>query len=404
MKGVSAWQQFHSSAAGRFSGHFWWQSAFRQIPPSRTENNIHATQTDQHLRWVFNWQKQLPRWMLGFKAGQNAETLIYQSDLLPPGPDTTRMSMLELQLARKQNKKQLFYIAFRQMWEQAWSDNIANGGYVLRNTQSIQTAFRQKFQNGISLGSSANLQHTDQKVQPPTLTAYAAKESEHWKTHLRLSQNFNLPTFNDLYWNGSYASGNPDLKPELARALEWTLEIRGEGWRIWQTMSTTTTQNLILWQNDLNGWSPRNLRKVKSPGINIGFEYSKESWQLRSETDYQNPVVKQSENPQDPALGHRLLFYPAWKTTSLLAWQAKNFKAILSHSFTGKRFTTSDNGLWQKPFQLFDLSLTYTLKFKHLQLQTNFQILNLLNTQYEYLPYRPMPGRGWRVGLVVWSL
>ncbi|HHJ50898.1 MAG TPA: phosphatase PAP2 family protein [Phaeodactylibacter sp.] len=404
MKGISAWQQFYSSTAGRFSGHVWWQSAFRQIPPSRTENNIHATQADQHLRWVFDWQKQVPRWTLGFKAGQNAETLVYQSDLLPPGPDTTRMSMLELRLARKQNEQQLFYIAFRQMWEQAWSDNIAGGGYALRNTQSLQTALRQQFQNGISLGASANLQRTDQQIQPPTLTAYAAKESEHWKTHLRLSQNFNLPTFNDLYWSGSYASGNPDLKPELARALEWMLEIRGEGWRIWQATSTTVTQNLILWQNDLNGWSPRNLRKVKSPGINIGFEYSKKAWRLRSETDYHNPVVKQSENPEDPALGHRLLFYPAWKTTSLLAWQPKNFKAILSHSFTGKRFTTSDNGLWQEPFHLFDLSLAYTLKFKHLSIQSNFQILNLLNTQYEYLPYRPMPGREWRVGVVVWSL
>ncbi len=397
--GVSGWLQFYHAGTGRFSGHLWRQSAFRQIPPSRTENNVHAKQSDKHLRWVFDWQKELPRWITGFKAGQNIERLIYQSDLIPPGPDSTRMSMFEFRLAKKESEQQLFYIAFRQMWEEARSDNIAPEAYALRNTQSLQTAFRHRFAQKISLGGSANLQRTDGRLLPPTLTAYAAMTRKNWNTHLRLSQNFNLPTFNDLYWNGSYASGNPDLKPELARSIEWMTDLQGKKWRLWQVASTTITQDLILWQNSAEGWSPQNLRQVLSYGINAGLEYKGSSWRFRTEWDYQNPIVKKSANPDDPALGHRLLYYPAWSSSSLLAWQHKTFKAILSHRYTGKRFTTSDNSQWLKPFQQFDFTLAYALLFEHAALQFRLQIINLGNTYYEYLPYRPMPGRQWRVGV-----
>ncbi len=397
VKGISAFQKLYTPRWGRFSAHFWIQSAFRQIPPSRTESNVLARQNDQHLRWVFDWQKSNVRnWLFGLKAGMNRERLDYRSILTPPGPDTMQFTMLEGRIA-KTRAKSSFYLALRQSIEQAWSDNIVENSYAKRNTQSIQTAYNRNFNATLQLGFSTNWQRTNKKWLPPTTTLFLSLEKEIINTHLRLTQNLNLPTFNDLYWRGNYASGNPELKPELARSIEWMTKAKTDYFQVWQVSSLTHTKNLILWQNGPNGWMPQNIREVLTPEINFGLSWARPHWKLRMEADFGDPRIHQSDKPQDPALGHRLLYYPAWKTTSLLMFHRGAWQTALSHSYTGKRFITSDNSQWLNGWQEFDWALSYTLHFAKAKLLCKVQILNLFNKNHEFFPYRPLPGRQWRV-------
>ncbi len=401
LQGFSAFQKFYTPRWGRFSLHLWQQAAFRQIPPSRTEINTQARQKDRHFRWVVDWQKNAGQnWLLGLKIGGNREWLDYQSKIVPPGPDTIQTEMLETRLAKTLSRSS-FYFALRQMRERAWSDNISESGYAARITQSMQTAYHQNLTSQLSIGFSANWQRTNRQVMPPAAALFLALKRKKIHTHLRLTQNFNLPTFNDLYWNGGYARGNPNLKPELARSAEWMLKWKVGSFQIWQLSSITHTRNLILWQNGANGWSPQNIREVLSPEFNAGLSWSVQHWTWRSEVNFGDPRIRRSEKPDDPALGHRLLYYPAWRSTSLLSYRKGAFQSALGHSYTGKRFTTTDNTQWLNAWQQFDFSLSYTLFFAEAKLELKFQLLNLFNKNHEFFPYRPLPGRQWRVSLAL---
>ncbi len=401
IQGLSAFYQHYTNNTGRISIHLWAQDAFRQIPPSRSEINTHATQSDRHLRWVTDWQKQIKHNLLiGLKAGSNREQLIYQSDLIPPGPDTSHTFMLEARMAG-QLKKTSSFLAFRQMWERAWSDNISDSNYAIRTSQSLQIAAKKQINKLLISGGSCHLQRTDGEINPPTASVYLNFQHGKWNSRLRLTQNYNLPTFNDLYWNGGYATGNPGLKPELARGSEWMLKWKTKKLELWQLSSISLTKNLILWQFDNTVWTPENIRTVLSPGINAGLHISLGYWNIRTEADYQAPRILENQNTNNSYKGKRLPYYPFWKSTTTLSLKKQHLHIALLHSYTGKRFTTTDNKKLLPGFHQLDLAASYTTNINEATLQWRFQLLNLLNQNNEFFPFRPLPGRQWSISVLI---
>jgi iron complex outermembrane receptor protein len=73
---------------------------------------------------------------------------------------------------------------------------------------------------------------------------------------------------------------------------------------------------------------------------------------------------------------------------------------ILNHTYTGYRYTSSDHSQYLEPYYLHNLSLAYQLDFKKMRIDLQFQINNLINTTYQVLAARPMPGINYRGGLV----
>ncbi len=78
----------------------------------------------------------------------------------------------------------------------------------------------------------------------------------------------------------------------------------------------------------------------------------------------------------------------------------KKTTVMLNHTYTGYRYTSSDHSQYLEPYYMHNVSLAYNFDFKKLSIDIQFQINNLLNTNYQVLTARPMPGINYRGGLV----
>ena len=60
----------------------------------------------------------------------------------------------------------------------------------------------------------------------------------------------------------------------------------------------------------------------------------------------------------------------------------------ITHIYTSQRFYSSDNSNWLSPYQLWNASVTFTLKSIVLGIKCD----NVLNTSYQEIANRAMPG------------
>lgn len=206
------------------------------------------------------------------------------------------------------------------------------------------------------------------------------------------SKNFRIPTFNDLYWQGS---GNQNLKPESA--------LQGELGQVFATQNITFTTtafyskitNMLRWLPSSSGqWQPINTDKVTIYGLEALLEWKKEFKEatLQVNGTYAYTV---SENA---ATNKQLIYVPFHKATSSIAFRYKRLIFTYQNLFNGAVFTSSDNVYDLEEYLVSNMSVDYKMGRKK-TIMFGFQILNLENKPYQSVLSRPMPGRNYMMNL-----
>jgi vitamin B12 transporter len=228
-----------------------------------------------------------------------------------------------------------------------------------------------------------------------------------WKANdtLTLKNNyfrsFKFPDFDDLYWEESGFSGNPDLKSEDGWGADLSIELTPPiGLNINSTLYGQWTENSIHWSNESGIWRPENY------GSAVLF-----GWDNR--VDYTIPV---SVGPlTKPVLSFSWLFQMSWLLSGDLTFSDdkripympvhtlgvslelpwKTVKSELPGSFAiigrfeSVRYTNTANSRELEP--CFLLSITYNQKVNK-NIGVFGKLNNVLNTAYfSYADY-PMPG------------
>ena len=71
----------------------------------------------------------------------------------------------------------------------------------------------------------------------------------------------------------------------------------------------------------------------------------------------------------------------------------RNFRFSLSEEFTSSSYTSSDNSSWLFPYNIINAVLAASIMNNNkLNADIQLNINNLLNEEYQVVPYRPMPG------------
>lgn len=98
-----------------------------------------------------------------------------------------------------------------------------------------------------------------------------------WRSVLSYGTAFKAPTFNELYYPGF---GNPHLRPEQSRTLEWSL--RGKpGWGSWSaTVFRTEVDRLIAF--DADTFAPANIGTADITGLEATVTTHLSGWRLQS--------------------------------------------------------------------------------------------------------------------------
>jgi vitamin B12 transporter len=209
-----------------------------------------------------------------------------------------------------------------------------------------------------------------------------------------LSKNFRIPTFNDLYWQGS---GNSDLKPEHSVQGEISNEITIKNSKLVVTGFLIKLEDMIRWIPSSSGlWQPENTHNVTNYGLETRLETKKAfNQQVLSLTASYAYTV--SENNQT---NKQLTYVPFHKANANLAYHLKSFTAYYQWVYTGEVFTSSDNFYKLDDYTLSNIGFDYNFGKKKTYL-LGFQVLNLSNENYQNVLSRPMPGRNFKLYLTL---
>lgn len=206
------------------------------------------------------------------------------------------------------------------------------------------------------------------------------------------SKNFRIPTFNDLYWQGS---GNQNLKPESSLQAELGQVFTTRNLSFTTTAFYSKITDMIRWLPSSSGqWQPINTDKVTIYGLEALLEWKKE---FKNATLQVNGTYAYTVSEND-ATNKQLIYVPFHKATSSLAFRYKQATFTYQNLFNGAVFTSSDNVYNLEEYLISNASLDYKIG-KRKPIVFGFQVLNLENKPYQNVLSRPMPGRNYMMNL-----
>ena len=213
------------------------------------------------------------------------------------------------------------------------------------------------------------------------------------------SRNSKVPTLNDLYWN---PGGNVDLKNEYSYNCEVSWEMKGTLFTplVYTTELTLYSNNIkdmIQWiPSQFAYWSPLNISKVKTSGLEAGFNLDLKSNNLKLKLNSQYAfTIANIEKPGDANYfsDKQLEYVPNNQLNAGIRISYNKLYSSWITCFTGKRFINADNSQYLPDYTLNNLIAGIRLKSGKNSFDITFRIDNILSVNYQAIAYYPMPGR-----------
>lgn len=229
---------------------------------------------------------------------------------------------------------------------------------------------------------------------------------------LKYFANYNLPSYNDLYWP---ISGNINLKSEKIFGLEfiyqgqWTFNKKSD-LRVNINPFLKRVNDQIFWQpNELLGsgiWSPKNLKSVVIKGLetNLSFPFiNRKKQEFSAELGYQ--YVQALNNTMfyegDISYKKQIMFTPRHKLNIALRYIQRRLTVSMDNRFVSRRYYSTDNNYFLNPYFLSDCTLQYKMPFsKLISASVLLSVQNIWNTKYEELFGFPLPLRNFNIRFI----
>lgn len=405
-------QQFSQRVSDKsiVSFRVWYQKSMYEVPEiASSQDDAEATEENTFYRVLGGWNYGAEKFEF------NYQTAFIRQDLDYEDPKTGIFSLNRYNNII-QNAEANFLLATRSRittglqysWEEGVVDDFGST-HPIRNRIALFSAYKfQPFEKW-EFALSAREEFVNGKTTPlaPALSATFAP-SEAVKLFTNLSRNYRLPTFNDLYWLGGGARGNPSLRSELSMSAETGISIQ-KSWLTFKAVAFSNhVDNWILWSPDASQvWTPQNIKKVWARGLEMQTSIDQKIGSVRitvsglySYTRSTNESIYDNGNPNEK--GKQLMLTPVHQASGTLHLGYQKYWLRVVHSFTGDQFTDTDNTVYNVlPFY----NVTNVFAWKDFQLNTrwrpslSFEVNNLLDTKYEARPGYPMPLRNYKISL-----
>ncbi len=393
----------------------WYQFSDRNIPPAMGSNGRKAKQVDATWRITSQWKKQGATMGWAARVALLTEKLNYTENIISKTDAVSAVSELESQV--KITKNQVLNMGVNNTWQEVATNNYSstqqiNRGSIFTNykientlkTRQAMVSLRKEF-----ISTNSNVPFT------PSLGLHGKL----WKgisANANISRNYRVPTLNDLYWNDASAIGNPNLLPESGLTSDVGLTAK---FSFPNSLSKKSTQisfsgnvfnsnvnNWILWKPNASGrWSPENILEVWSRGIetNTGIEQAIGQVKLKFtvQTSY---VVSTNEKPKssnDDSYKMQLIYVPIYNHQANISATFRGLYINYNQTYTGYRFTTSDNTKALSPYWLGNAQVSYQSIFKKLTFKIFLQANNIWASSYQVVQNFAMPLRSFQVGLSI---
>jgi len=215
--------------------------------------------------------------------------------------------------------------------------------------------------------------------------------NDFYSVKFNASKNFRIPTFNDLYW---VTGGSADLNPETSYQAEITNEFTIKDFGITLTGYYNQLEDMLRWIPTGPMWEPENTEEVEIFGLEAGLSYSKiigkHSINLNGNYGYTSSKNKKTDK--------YLIYVPAHKGNARVSYGYQNLNIYGEFLYVGEVYTRSDNNSRYNidAYQVFNLGTDYTFKTNY---TLGVKVQNVLNTYYESVENRALPGRNFMMYL-----
>ena len=214
------------------------------------------------------------------------------------------------------------------------------------------------------------------------------------------SINYRIPTLNDRYWN---PGGNPTLIPENSLSIESGFEYSHKSsflsYNATMRFYSMSVDNWIIWLPDNIIWRPQNIRHVHNSGLELNvsgnLKISNGHLFWNSAYSYTKATNLTQIDQYDRSINKQLPYVPYHQLTFSIGLKRSSWETSITSSYTGDRFTSTDNQDKLESFGLIDFRIGKSVE----KIMVDLSIDNLFDTTYYHLPYRAMPGRNYRMGI-----
>lgn len=383
--------------------HFWRSQNYREITPTMTAVNVGAVYRDTSNRVVGEWTHFFNHSFLKIRTAYLYDKNFYESNLVKNSQNGIHSSISEAEWNYNFSEKHQIRTGLNVTFDQSDNNNYAATHQRTRLALFVNDVLRTKF---IDLTGSLRQEFVNNNTTPTTFSVGFEKNilspftphSSQLILRGSFSRNFNIPTFNDLYWANL---GNPNLINEQGWSKELGLSFkRKSDTKLLQahiTFFDIDIKNRIVWLPQIDGqWRPTNLAEVQSRGFETWATYSVRQTNLQ----YRINASYQFADAQDGDGGAQL-YTPQHKGSVSIWGQFKGVYMSWQQTASSLRYATTDRSIWTKPFTLADASVGYTPSVGGLKFDMRLAISNVLNTDYQVIPFFPNPKRQFRLEFMV---
>jgi vitamin B12 transporter len=218
-----------------------------------------------------------------------------------------------------------------------------------------------------------------------------------------VQKSYRAPTLNEWYYQ---PGGNPLLKPEQGWSQDAGYELKyASGNLLLQhdlSVFNRVIQDWILWFGG-SIWTPHNIAKVHSRGLETfnSLLWKTGNWTFSTgiNTSFVLATTQQSYIPGDGSIGKQIPYAPRYNGQANAGIGYRKLFLNYNHTYTGYRFTTTDESLYLLPYETGNLYVSYQHSIGKLGCGVSLYCNNIWNNTYQVVNMRPMPGRNWALGL-----
>ena len=218
------------------------------------------------------------------------------------------------------------------------------------------------------------------------------------------ARNFRPPSLNELYW---FPYGNPDIRSETGLSYEVGTayhtvrkKLRLEAEITW---FDSWVNNWVIWITGPDGLlSPENKKLIRASGVEAMVKavgkVGKVNLGGQVNYTFNRSIIKDSFEG-DQAIGNQLLYVPLHSVNINLQVDWKYLSFMYGQTLVSERPTNAENEQFMDAYTLGWISASAKLPISRHAIQLGCRLDNLWNTQYQLIPWRPMPGINYQLTL-----
>ncbi len=389
----------------------WYAHTFRQLPPRMDQQNTEQSIDDAAIRGLVNYQNNSSWGNLRANQSILAERMIYDDP--SGGFDATHKyisSVSEIEYSKSFSDQLLFNSGIYNNYTVSSSKNLTEEAKL--NRFAIFSSLKYMPQKRMAFVLNFREELNGKHLTLPTFN-FGSEIALGYGFLMRtnIAGSYVLPSFNDLFWGGAYASGNPDLLPERAWSeefsLSWNSKFNTGSILLQSGVFNSLINNMIKWEPGEQGlWKPLNVNKVWSRGLenSCKFQQTIGAFTMKLDAFYNYVLSSPMEKGAKYFDGKdklQLNYMPKNIVNGKLTLSYAAFEVFYQHSWIDKRYKDSSNNFALDSYNIANFGVLTKKVLNDKLFLLRFDINNVWNADYQSMYLYAMPKANYLISILI---